>query len=57
MNKKIKRFMDEAIYNSDIGNEEFYTKVYGMITERIRIRQIQKSKDGFADCIEDELEL
>ena len=46
--------MDEAIYNSHIGNEEFYAKVSGMITERIRTRQIQKGKDGFADCIEDD---
>ena len=46
--------MDEAIYNSHIGNEEFYAKVSGMITERMRTRQIQKGKDGFADCIEDD---
>lgn len=37
--------MDEAIYNSHIGNEEFYAKVSGMITERIKIRQSQKEKD------------
>lgn len=46
--------MDEAIYNSHIGNEEFYAKVSEMITERIRARQIQKGKDGFTDCIEDD---
>lgn len=46
--------MDEAIYNSHIGNEEFYAKVSGMITERIKIRQSQKGKDGFTDCIEDD---
>lgn len=46
--------MDEAIYNSHISNEEFYTKVSGMITERIRTRKIQKGKDGFEDCIEDD---
>ena len=45
--------MDEAIYNSHIGNEEFYAKVSGMITERIKIRQSQKGKDGFTDCIKD----
>lgn len=37
--------MDEAIYNSHIGNEEFYAKVSVMITERIKIRQSQKEKD------------
>ena len=36
--------MDEAIYNSHIGNEEFYARVSKMITERIRARQIQKEK-------------
>lgn len=46
--------MDEAIYNSHIGNEEFYAKVSEMITERIRARQIQKGKDGFTDCIKDD---
>lgn len=46
--------MDWAIYNSHIGNEEFYAKVSGMITERIRSRQIQRGKDGFTDCIEDD---
>lgn len=46
--------MDEQIYNSHIGNEEFYAKVSGMITERIRTRKIQKGKDGFEDCIEDD---
>lgn len=46
--------MDEHIYNSHIGNEEFYAKVSGMITERIRTRKIQKGKDGFEDCIEDD---
>ena len=49
--------MDEAIYNSHIGNEEFYAKVSGMITERIRTRQVQKGKDGFADCIDDKTRL
>lgn len=46
--------MDEHIYNSHIGNEEFYAKVSGMITERIRTRKIQKGKDGFADSIDDD---
>jgi len=46
--------MDASIYNSHIGNEEFYAKVSGMITEKIRARQVQKGKDGFADCIEDD---
>lgn len=46
--------MDEAIYNSHIGNEEFYAKVSGMIIDRIRARQVQKGKDGFTDCIKDD---
>lgn len=40
--------MDEAIYNSHIKNEKFYSKVSEMITERIR------GKDGFLDCIKDD---
>lgn len=46
--------MDEAIYNSHIGNEEFYAKVSGMIIDRIRARQVQKGKDAFADCMADD---
>ena len=46
--------MDEAIYNSHIGNEDFYAKVSEMITERIRIRQEERGKDGYTDCIEDD---
>ena len=46
--------MNEAIYNSHIGNEKFYDKVCEMINEKIRTRQIRKGKDGFADCIEDD---
>ena len=46
--------MDEAIYNSHKGNEDFYAKVSEMITEKIRIRQGEKGKDGFTDCIEDD---
>ncbi len=45
--------IDEAIYNSHIGNEEFYTKVSRMITERINARQLQKGKDGLSDCMND----
>ena len=46
--------MDEAIYNSHIENEDFYAKVSEMITEKIRIRQGERGKDGFTDCIEDD---
>ncbi len=46
--------MDEAIYNSHIGNEDFYAKVSEMITERIKARQSQKGKNGFEDCLEDD---
>ena len=46
--------MDEAIYNSHKGNEDFYAKVSEMITEKIRIRQGEKGKDGFTDCIKDD---
>ena len=46
--------INEAIYNSHIGNEEFYAKVSEMITERIRVRQLQKGKKGFGDCIVDD---
>ena len=46
--------MDEAIYNSHIGNENFYDKVSEIFTEKIKIRQVQKGKDGFADGIEDD---
>ena len=37
--------MDEAIYNAHIGNEDFYTKVSAMITERIQNREESKEKD------------
>ncbi len=37
--------MDEAIYNSHIENEKFYTKVSEMITEKLRIRLDEKLKD------------
>ncbi len=46
--------MDEAIYNSHIGNEEFYAKVSEMISERIRTRQIQK-KYNPVQCYLDEI--
>ena len=46
--------MDEAIYNSHKGNEDFYAKVSEMITEKIRIRQGEKGKAGFTDCIGDD---
>ena len=46
--------IDEAIYNSHIGNEMFYAKVSEMIAERIKARQVQKGKEGFEDCIEDD---
>ena len=38
------KFTDGNCYGL-IGNEEFYAKVSGMITERIKIRQSQKEKD------------
>ena len=41
--------MDEAIFNSHIGNEEFYDKVSGMITERIKIRQSQRENDNLGN--------
>ena len=37
--------MDEAIYNSHIGNEEFYAKVSEMITERIKDKEVSKGKE------------
>ena len=37
--------MDEAIYNSHIGNEDFYAKVSKMITERIENKKVSKGKD------------
>ena len=46
--------MNEAIYNSHIGNEDFNAKVSEMITEKIRIRQGEKGKAGFTDCIGDD---
>ena len=48
--KKDGLVMDEAIYNSHIGNEDFYAKVSEMVTEKIRAGQ---GKDGYADCMED----
>lgn len=47
--------MDEAIYNSHIGNEEFYAKVSGMITERIKIKQSQRKNSK--EEIERDIEL
>ena len=46
--------MDEAIYNSHIGNEEFYDKVAALISERMRSTKKDKGKDGFSDCIDDD---
>lgn len=37
--------MDEAIYNSHIGNEEFYAEVSEMISRKIKEREATKEKD------------
>lgn len=42
-NRKEGLVMDETIYNSHIGNEDFYAKVFEMVIERIRTRQRKKS--------------
>ena len=44
-NRKEGLVMDDAIYNSHIGNENFYAKISKMITERINDKEISKGKD------------
>lgn len=48
--------MDDAIYNSHIGNEEYYSKVAKMITERIRSKENRKETKPINELFSEVLE-